>query len=88
MSEIEICLSCQKEECDNCMSGKGVPKKVPTTKTPRAVRRQQVAELVARGLSSTQLAKELNIDSSTARYWLKKLRCVNGQDVKKQGQGG
>lgn len=87
MSEIEICLSCQKAECDNCMGGTKI-NAAPAPKVPRAVRRKQVTELISRGCSSTQIARELQMDPSTARYWLKKLRCVNGQDVKKQGQGG
>ena len=75
MSEIEICLSCQKAECDNCMDG------ASEARVPRAVRRMQVTELISRGFDAAQIAKELNIDRSTARYWLKKLRCANGQDV-------
>lgn len=81
VTEIEICLSCEKAECDNCMSGKAVQEVTTETRVPRAVRRQQVARLISLGFSSSQIAKELNIDRSTARYWLKKMRCTNGQDV-------
>lgn len=74
MTEIETCLNCKRPFCDDCIGTKN-------KNSSRGNRIVQVAELIDRGMSIREMSKELGLDRSTIRYWVKKLEANLGKNV-------
>lgn len=74
MTEIETCLNCKKPFCDNCLDG---------IVNARVNRIPQVLDCIERGMRVCEMARELGIDKSTVRYWLKKAGVNVGQKVER-----
>ena len=70
MNEIDKCLSCEKPECDNCLG--------PYTPIKRKFDKEQwfqiVKPCVVGELTIGEVAREIGVDRSALKYWVKKYK--------------